>query len=158
MADKHQLFLQIARCFAAQSTCCRKQVGAVLVKDGRIISTGYNGTISGQPHCNENPRFQGVDWAHLDVNSPLSLEHHQFSAVEELHAEQNVIAFAAKNGVSTAGCTMYITMAPCSDCSKLIAAAGIKAVYYIEEYDRCSSGVDFLAKCGITSQQMSLLE
>ncbi|MCQ2209153.1 MAG: deaminase [Paludibacteraceae bacterium] len=155
MKNKHKLFMDIAKCFATQSTCCRKQVGAVLVKNGRIISTGYNGTAAGHKHCNEIERFSLADWNHVNLDSSLSAEHHKFSVENEVHAEQNVIAFAAKNGVSTDGCALYITLAPCSDCSKLIVAAGISEVYFLEEYDRCSSGVNFLEASGLTVKQLS---
>ena len=149
MRNKHNLFLEIAIAFAKQSTCCRKQVGAILVKDGRIISTGYNGVLSGYQHCNELP-FAKHDWTKNDIDSKISQLHHQFAVQNEVHAEQNVIAFAAKNGVSTDGCTMYTTLAPCNDCSKLLAAAGIKEVFYLEDYDRCSSGIEFLQKHGVS--------
>lgn len=148
MKDEHDFFLSVARLFESRSTCSRVQVGAILVKDGRIISTGYNGVLPGAKHCNEM-HFATVDWAHTALDSDVSKEHHAFSSVNELHAEQNVIAFAARNGVCTDGCTLYTTLAPCPDCSKLIAAAGIKAVYYLQEYDRCGSGIEFLKKNGI---------
>ena len=153
MKFEQQFFLEIAKQFASQSTCCRKQVGAILVKDGRIVSTGYNGVVKGAIHCNEHDVFKNVDWTKQKATDDLAMKHHQFSSVNELHAEQNAIAFAAKNGVSTDGCTLYTTLAPCPDCAKLIVASGIKEVYYTEEYDRNTTGINFLKKCAPTASR-----
>lgn len=149
MRDLHEFYINVAELTAGRSTCARKKVGAILVKDDRIISTGYNGVLSGAPHC-EDMFFGKINWDCASLDSKISQEHHKFSSIEEVHAEQNVIAFAARHGVVTEGCTLYITLAPCPDCSKLIAAAGITTVVYHHEYDRNSSGVEFLQRHGIT--------
>ena len=129
-------FIEIAKIISEHSTCCRKKVGCVIVKDRRIISTGYNGTPSGMKHCNERFKIK-------DIESPIFMElHHKFATKYEIHAEQNAIAELSKNGVSGVGATT--TLAPCSMCSKLIAAAGIKRVVYLYDYDRDMSGPEFL--------------
>jgi len=139
----HLTFMEIAKIFAKHSTCIRKQVGAVIVKDKRIISTGYNGVPSGIKHCNEV----------FDLSDELNKEefmkkHRDFSSMYELHAEQNAIAFAAKNSLSVNGASIYCTLSPCRDCLKLISAVGIKDVYFNEVYDRES--LDELDKRAIT--------
>ena len=127
------------------STCGRLQVGALIVKDGRVISMGWNGVPSGQDHCNEH--FKSRGW---DVSEKfMSEEHHKFAIRNEIHAEQNAVAYAAKSGISTDGAELYITYSPCRDCAKLIVAAGIEEVYFTNEYDRDYGGVEFLKKNNI---------
>ena len=138
-----QLFCKTARLFAEMSTCARLKVGAVVVKDNRIISTGFNGVPKGFKHCDES--FKGkTQYATFDQ------QHKEFSAKYELHAEQNAIIYAAKNGLSVDGCTLYVTTAPCSNCGKLIVNAGIKEVFYISEYDRDPNGPNILRDLGLT--------
>lgn len=122
------IMMMTAENFSKLSHCKRKQVGAVLSKDDRIIACGYNGTISGMDNCCEDE----------DGNT------NEFV----LHAEQNIFTFCNREGLSTKDCDLYITMAPCKTCSKLIAAAGIKRVFYREEY-RDMLGVRFLHNCNI---------
>jgi dCMP deaminase len=128
------------------STCGRLQVGALIVKDGRVISMGWNGVPSGQDHCDDH--FSKKGW---DVSTGyLSSEHHKYATRNEIHAEQNAIAYAAKSGISTNGAEIYITYSPCRDCAKLVVAAGIKEVYFTHEYDRDCEGVEFLKRNNIT--------
>lgn len=154
-----ETFLKIASTFASRSTCIKRQVGAVLVKDLRILSTGYNGTPSGFFNCEDvfkdkdlnkgvinrgwYDSFQGIDHVNREC-----INHHDFSEKYEIHAEQNCIAFAARNGVSTGDCTLYVTTAPCVHCAKLIIAAGIKRVVYKDDY-KSSSGVELLKEAEI---------
>jgi dCMP deaminase len=148
--------VETARIWSQQSYCKRLKVGAVLSKDGRILATGYNGTISGlENRCEDSIwkcKFCGFESANkIDRCPTCNLEH-----IEEilttsdfvLHAEQNVITFSAKNGISTKGCTLYITHSPCKQCSKIIAQSGIKRVVYETEY-RDRDGVEFLEKVGV---------
>ena len=126
------------------STCGRLQVGALIVKDGRVISMGWNGVPSGQDHCREY--FEKKGW---DVSTEyLSSEHHKYATRNEIHAEQNAIGYAARNGIDTDGCIIYCTMTPCISCAKLVSAAGIKEFYYLTEY-RLNDGLRFLDHCGI---------
>ena len=126
-------FMEIASIFANRSSCVKRKVGAVLVKDLRILSTGYNGTPSGLCNCDEifkNP----TDLKDGTLPNGIKITHHDFAEQFEIHAEQNCLSFAAKNGVSTKDCTLYITTAPCVNCAKIIIASGIKKVIYNEIY------------------------
>lgn len=128
---KDKLFIEIAEVLAKESKCVSLQVGAVLVKDNRIISIGYNGTVSGYYTCKESLR-------HGVFNRE---DHTQWSDSHEIHAEMNAILFAAKSGISTNECTLYCTHEPCDQCLKNIIQAGIVRVVYKNRYkeDRCKS-------------------
>ena len=116
-ADWHTYFMDMAKHVATRSTCPRKNVGAVIVRDRRILSTGYNGSIAGQPHCD--------DAGHMMENN---------HCVRTIHAEINAIAQAARNGVSIDNSDLYATTLPCWQCFKVIANSGIINIYYSEEY------------------------
>jgi dCMP deaminase len=142
-------FINIAKEMAKHSTCIRKQVGAILVKNGHIVSTGYNGVPHGVKHCNEVFKKEDMlkpDW--MDV-------HGKFSSMYEVHAEQNCIIEMAKNETNPEGSTLYLTLSPCSNCAKLIVAAGITRVVYEEKYDRDTSGIDLLNNMGVECVQLS---
>ena len=110
-------FMNIAAEVAARSTCDRKHVGAVIVKGKTILSTGYNGSIKGLPHCDK-------------VGHEMVDGH----CIRTTHAEANAIVQAAKNGVEINHAEIYITASPCYNCFKLIANAGIKSIYFLEFY------------------------
>ena len=124
-------FMNIAREVATRSTCSRKHVGAVIVRDKTILSTGYNGSIKGLPHCDD---------AGCDI-----VDGH---CVRTSHAEANAIVQAAKNGVWIDQSKIYVTASPCYDCFKLIANAGIKTIYY-EEFYRDQRIIDRSKEVGI---------
>lgn len=115
--DWHEYFMNIAVQVATRSTCDRKHIGAVIVRDKTILSTGYNGSLRGSPHCD-------------DVGHDMENEH----CVRTVHAEANAIAQAAKNGVRIDAAEIYVTASPCLTCFKLVANAGIRTVYYSEFY------------------------
>ena len=121
-------YLRIAKEWGQLSYCKRKQVGAIIVKDRMIISDGYNGTPSGFENCCEDDA--GLTKWYV------------------LHAEANAISKVARSTQSCEGATLYITLSPCKDCSKLIHQSGIKRVVYHEEY-KDSEGIDFLRKAGV---------
>lgn len=121
-----EYFMQIADIVKTRSTCLRRQVGAVIVKENRIITTGYNGAPSGLKHCTE---IGGCERARLNI--PSGQRHELCRA---LHAEQNAIIQAAKVGVSTEGATIYITLQPCVICAKMLVNAGIKRIVFKGEY------------------------
>ena len=147
-------FMNIAREFAKHSTCCRKQVGAVIVSNGRIVSTGYNGVPSGIKHCNQIFTKSEIEQM-KDLNSEAGKKHAKFSREFELHAEQNCIAFASKTGIKLDNnSTLYTTLSPCSDCAKLISQSGIKRVVYEDVYDRDHSGIDLLNKLRIVCEKI----
>lgn len=126
-------YLKMAKSWATLSHCIRKQVGAIIVKDDMIISDGYNGTPSGFDNCCENDTGQ----THWYV----------------LHAEANAILKVAKSANNAKGATLYLTLSPCKDCSKLILQAGIKRVVYIDLY-KDDAGVRFLESAGIQVKQI----
>jgi dCMP deaminase len=121
-------YLRIAKEWSRLSYCKRKQVGAIIVKDRMIISDGYNGTPSGFENCCEDDA--GLTKWYV------------------LHAEANAILKVAGSTQSCEGATLYITMSPCKECSKLIHQSGIKRVVYLDGY-KDGSGIDFLEKAGV---------
>jgi len=116
-ANWEQYFMNIAKEVATRSTCDRKHVGALIVRDKTILSTGYNGSIRGMPHCD-------------DVGHMMEDGH----CVATIHAETNAILQAAKNGIMINNSEVYITASPCWPCFKMLANAGIKKIYYGEFY------------------------
>ncbi len=128
-------YLKMAKEWAQLSYCKRKQVGAIVVKDRMIISDGYNGTPTGFENVCEDD----------DGNTKWYV----------LHAEANAISKLASSTQSCVDATLYITLSPCKECSKLIHQSGIKRVVYLEAY-KDSSGLDFLKKAGVAVVQMQL--
>ncbi|HIJ80878.1 MAG TPA: cytidine deaminase [Desulfuromonadales bacterium] len=120
-----QYFMDITRLVATRSTCLRRQVGALLVKDRNILATGYNGVPSGISHCDES----GCLRERLKVPSG---ERHELC--RGLHAEQNAIIQAARHGINIDGAVLYCTTMPCIICSKMLINAGITTVIYAEGY------------------------
>ncbi|MCX7730964.1 MAG: cytidine/deoxycytidylate deaminase family protein [Candidatus Caldatribacterium sp.] len=120
-----EYFIAIAHLVATRSTCIRRQVGAVLVKDKRILATGYNGAPTGIAHCTEDTCLRNVK------NVPSGQMH---ELCRGLHAEQNVIIQAALYGVSTKGSTLYCTHKPCILCVKMLINAGIIRIVYENPY------------------------
>lgn len=142
MKDKKQnkydkAYLRIAAEWSKLSYCKRKQVGAIIVRDRMIISDGYNGTPSGFENCCEDE--EGLTQWYV------------------LHAEANAILKVARSTQSCDNATLYITLSPCKECSKLIHQSGIKRVVYQNGY-RDTSGIDFLVKAGIQVSQIEELD
>jgi len=127
--------MKVAYQFAELSYAERKKVGAIIVKNKQIISFGYNGTPNGFDNCCE-----------ADKNTTKK---------EVLHAESNAISKVAQSTISSSGATLYVTMSPCFDCSKLIIQSGIKKVYYCETY-RDMTGIELLKKANITVERLSV--
>lgn len=121
----HDYFTEITSLVATRSTCMRRKVGAILVKNKRILATGYNGAPSGIPHCLD------VGCLREELGVP-SGERHELC--RGLHAEQNAILQAAHYGIPVEGTDLYCTNLPCSICTKMIINAGIRRVYYMEGY------------------------
>ena len=128
-------YLRMARIWAENSYCRRRQVGALVVKDKMIISDGYNGTPSG---------FENVCEDEAGVTKPYVL-----------HAEANAITKLARSGNNSDGSTLYVTASPCIECSKLIIQAGIRRVVYAEKY-RLMDGIDLLERAGIEVEFLRL--
>lgn len=143
-----EYFMDIARLVARRSTCLRRQVGAVMVKEKNILATGYNGTPSGITHCAETGCLRE------QMNVP-SGERHELC--RGLHAEQNAIIQAARHGVNIAGATLYCTNSPCIICTKMLINAGIQQVIYVDGYPDTLS-MDMLRESGITVRVFGELE
>ena len=128
---RDEMLFEIARTVAKRSTCDRLHVGAVLSRNGRVITLGYNGAPAGVAHC-EHPATEA-----LGVGCTLAV-----------HDEANAIAFAAKHGVATSGAELHVTNMPCLKCSQLIINAGIVRISYIHTY-RDPSGIILLKEGGV---------
>ena len=120
-----EYFLQLARLVSKRSTCLRRQVGAVLVKDKKILATGYNGVPSGIRHCSD------IGCLRDKLKIPSGQRH---ELCRGLHAEQNVLLQAALHGVSTKGSAVYITNQPCMICAKMLINAGIRQLIIADGY------------------------
>jgi dCMP deaminase len=137
-SKRHDLaYLKMAREWGNLSYCERKKVGALIVKNRRIISDGYNGTPTGFDNTCEDENYN-TKW-HV------------------LHAEANAISKVAASAQNSEGATLYVTMSPCKECSKLIYQAGIKRVVYYEHYND-TTGIDFLRKAGVEVEQIEELD
>ena len=137
-------FINIAHELSTASKRVSKQVGAVIVKNGRILSTGYNGTPAGFTNCNEY-------W-----DGKYTKEHHEWSKTYEIHAEMNAIIWAAREGISIDGATIYVTLEPCSQCSKNLIASGIKRIVYDKAYEHTDSNIisNFIKENGVCIEQL----
>ena len=144
MKPKHlRAFMQTAQTFAECSTAERAKVGAIIVKDDRIISIGYNGMPSGWDNTCENV----IGYTN---NEPVLK-----TKPEVLHAEANALAKVARSSESSEGAYMFITYSPCLECAKLIYQSGIKKVYYGTQY-RETAGLEFLGRCDIEVEQLNV--
>ncbi|EYE89821.1 cytidine deaminase [Fervidicella metallireducens AeB] len=120
-----EYFMDIAELVKERSTCLRRKVGAVIVKDNRILTTGYNGVPPKMRHCEESGCLR------TELNIPSGQRHELCRA---LHAEQNAVIQAAKNGIEIDGSTIYVTAQPCIICAKILIASGIKRIVFKGDY------------------------
>lgn len=168
--ERHNLYIDIAARVAEESHARRLKVGSIIVKEGRIISMGWNGMPSGWDNTCENiqwmedaggwlsPEEIAEQWPFEGIYMDSSGEEYvsRYKLVtkpEVLHAESNAIAKLAKSTESGAGADLYITLSPCIDCAKLIHQTGIKNVYYRDDY-RKDDGIKFLEKSNIKVQKL----
>lgn len=140
------IYMELASSLALRSHCVKAQVGAVLTKDTRIISLGYNGPPAGTHNCDEEFPEAGCP---RDSKGSCSLA---------LHAEQNAILYAAKNNVTLDGSTLYVTLSPCIACARVIFSLGIRKVIYLNSYAEFKNipvdeGIEFLKKFGVETQR-----
>jgi dCMP deaminase len=127
MIDKHKIYLKMAKDYALMSKCRKLKVGCMIVNNGRIVSTGVNGTPKGMCNC--------TDHFYNESDSEFLEKHREWSTENEVHAEMNALLYAAKTNVEvTPECILYCTHEPCNNCLKHIAVTGIKQIYYIEKY------------------------
>lgn len=136
-----QYFMAQAHLIALRSTCTRLKVGAVLVRDNRIIASGYNGSISKAAHCTDEGCYV--------------VDNH---CIRTIHAEINALLQCAKFGVSCAGAELYVTHFPCVHCTKAIIQSGVKAVYYAQDYKNHEYAIELLDHAGILVKQVELEE
>jgi dCMP deaminase len=146
--DFDDIYMELAVNLAKRSHCIKKHVGAVLTKDTRIISIGYNGPPAGTHNCDVEFPSEGCA---RDSKGSCSLA---------LHAEQNAILYAVKNNTSVEESTLYVTLAPCLACARIIFSMGISKVVYLFSYAEykgigSDEGVDFLVKFGVNVQRYS---
>jgi len=137
-----EIYMELAENLAKRSHCVKAQVGAVLTKDTRIVSLGYNGPPAGTHNCDIEWPSEGCP---RDSKGSCSLA---------LHAVQNAILYASKNNVTIEGATLYVTLSPCISCARVIYTTGIKKVFYLNSYAdfkglKSDEGVDFLQKFGV---------
>ena len=152
----------LKRCFEAanMSYCLRLKVGAVAVKDNRTILDGWNGTIHGQGNCCEEecPICHGTGFS-SDMTKQFTCSRcgtdGYITKESTIHAERNIVFYAAKKGISLEGATMYITHNPCMGCAQAMAAAGIVRVVYAENY-RTDDGIKFLKQCNIQVEKVEI--
>ncbi|NMM49210.1 deoxycytidylate deaminase [Marinigracilibium pacificum] len=140
------IFMELAVNLAKRSHCIRRHVGAVLVKDTRIISIGYNGPPAGTHNCDDEFPEHGCG---KDSKGSCTLA---------LHAEQNAIIYAVKNNATVSGSTLYVTLSPCIACARIIYSMGIKKVIFLKSYAEykglpTDEGVDFLSKFGVETEK-----
>lgn len=152
--DVDTTLMGTATLWEERSTCSRNHVGAVIARDGRTISTGYNGAPAGMPHCDHGSYAP----PHYRRATPAIVPSLPTSATDRgcriaIHAEANALAYAARHGVSVELATIYTTMSPCYDCAKLIIAAGLQRVVFNRSY-RDPAGIDLLRDAGLTVDNM----
>lgn len=134
----NEYFMDLAQMVAQRGTCDRAYVGCVLVNaDNRIVSTGYNGSVSGNPHCDE-------------IGHTMRDGH----CIATIHAEMNALLYCAKEGISTKGCKAYVTHFPCLNCTKSLIQAGISAIYYHNAYRVDDYALKLLDKNNISYEKI----
>lgn len=138
--SRNDLLMGTAGLLARRSTCSRGQVGVVISREGRILSSGYNGAPAGMPHCDHTIPQGAIDTKLINGDG----------CITAVHAEANAIAFAAKHGVSLDKSELHTTLSPCRFCAQLIVNAGIFRVFYLNEY-RLFDGIQILQDAGLST-------
>lgn len=133
--SREDMFFEMAHALRKRSSCLRGKVGAVVVREKRIVAMGYNGAPPDMPHC-------------YDLGCNVLENNHEAGCQRAIHAEANAIAFAARYGVAIDECAMYCTHGPCLKCAQLIVASGIIAVHYQTPY-RLSAGLELLDQANV---------
>lgn len=149
---KKEQYLRIAEIIAETSHCSRKKVGAVIVKEGRIISTGYNGIP--KPRKKECHTFRLLE---AKEQGYIVKAKNCNGCLDVIHAEQNAILAAAKEGISLEGSELYVTLSPCIECAKAIVMSGIKKVYFSRRY-KGDPGEIYLKSLGIPVEYINMWE
>lgn len=135
----HEYFMEITDLVASRSTCDRALVGCLIVNDdNRIVSTGYNGSVAGNPHCD-------------DVGHTMRDGH----CIATIHAEMNALLYCAKEGISVKGCKAYVTHFPCLNCTKSLIQSGIKEIFYQHDYRVDPYAIELLEKNNVKFKKLS---
>ena len=151
----NEYFMIIAKIISSRSTCLSRPIGAVIVKNKHILSTGYNGSMPGISHCSD----EGVCFRRkISVRDEA-----KYNFCRATHAEANAISQAARYGISVEGASLYITLAPCYTCLKLLATANIKTIYYEQHYESVDKDRDLfweksIKEVGIEIKHLSIAE
>ena len=165
----NKFYIDVLNSLKSYSTCSRLQVAAILVKDSRILSSGYNGVAKGCKECNkiftkkEDGSYQYVEREpfsprlkiHNLTYEQYRKSHHEYADKFEVHAEMNCLGYALRNNTDITGAQLFLTTSPCLNCCKLILTAGIKEVYYMEAYDD-QSGIRYLTQNGVICDKIEL--
>ena len=148
MSISDEIFMNIAEEISKTSKCVSRKVGALIVKDSRIVSTGYNGTPKGFTNCD-------TYW-----NSEYTKDHHNWSSLHEIHAEMNALIWSARTGIAVEGATLYCTTEPCSECSKNLIASGIKRIVFRDKYPHNRDNESFidemLSECNVIKEHFKI--
>jgi dCMP deaminase len=145
--ERDEYFMEMVELVSTRTTCLHRQVGAVLVKDNHVISTGYNGAPKGLKHCSETGCIR------KKMKIPSGERHELCRAV---HAEQNAIVQAAYHGISTEGTTLYTTGWPCTQCAKILINAGVKEIVYIDDTYNDPLSKEILKESGIIMRKYEI--
>lgn len=158
--DWHEYFLAVAKIVSTRSTCNSRPAGAVIVRGKQILTTGYNGSVPGAPHCTDQTTPDGSPYCfRRAIGAP---EFDKYNYCRSSHAEANAVALAAREGISLAGAGIYSTLAPCYVCMKLLAVSGVRHVYYEHDYESMDRSRDghweaVVRECGFeTYERLSL--
>jgi dCMP deaminase len=141
--EMEDIFASFVKILSYRSSCAKTRQAAILVKENRILSIGYNGSPSGAINCL------------LEGGESACGKDESGSCFYGVHAEQNCLGYAVRNGIETEDCTMYVTMSPCINCAKLITASGISEYLYIDGY-RKDEGLKFLTNTNVKVRQLSV--
>lgn len=144
---------------AQNSSCCSKKVGAILVNDNRILSSGYNGTRKGVKNCGDHAKEMGWSINGINLSSENRSFHREWSMKNEYHAEQNALDNASRLGIPIKDCSLFVTISPCIECCKRISNVGINRLVYSEEYDFSDNEwKKFLEDSGVLVERITLKE
>jgi dCMP deaminase len=143
---RDEMLMSMAKISALRGTCSRASVGVVIARDGRILSTGYNGAPSGVTHCDHTCDCRSLDYTGGHLHAPVC--NSEQPCLVAVHAEANAISWAARGGISLLDSTMYVTMSPCRSCAQLIINSGVNRII-IDQWYRDPAGVTLLASVGM---------
>lgn len=152
--NRHKLWMDIAERVSQESYCIRHKVGAIAVKDHKVISIGWNGTFSGHDNCCETYEVIEQSEAGPDTVEKDGKHFKLVTKREVIHAESNMLGKLAGSYESARDASVYVTLSPCIECAKQLAIAGVKEVVYLDEY-RDSTAIEYLNRCGVRTEKFT---